>query len=341
MKRALIFAAATAALCFAGAAVAATPARISAKAPATKVAAKAAATKAAKTRPSPARPAEPKPTPAADAKPAAHPAPTLAMADWRELDPENALVIDTTRGRVIVELLPEAAPGHVQRIKELTRAGFYDGLVFFRVIDQFMAQTGDPQNTGEGGSERGNLKAEFTFRRGKDAPFVTVARPMGLQLGFIRSAPIVSQADSYFGVTGDGKAAAWGTYCPGVAGMARDDDPDSANSQFFIMRQAYPSLDKRYTVWGRAVSGLDAIRAIKTGEPVADPDRMTKVRVLADIPEEERPRVRVVDTSGAGFKALVDRTRAARGADFSVCDIDLPVEVADPRPAASGVSGVD
>jgi peptidylprolyl isomerase len=335
MKRALISVVAVSALCLAGAAAAATPARTSRSHP-MKIAEAVTPLRAPKTKPAAERP-EASARRAVETKSSAQPvASNMAKADWRDLDPENALVIETTRGRVIVELLPEAAPGHVQRIKELTRARFYDGLVFFRVIDQFMAQTGDPQNTGEGGSERGNLKAEFTFRRGKDTPFITVARPMGLQLGFIRSAPIVSQADSYFGVTGDGKAAAWGTYCPGVAGMARDDDPDSANSQFFIMRQAYPSLDKRYTVWGRAISGIQAIRAIKTGEPVAEPDRMTRVRVLADIPEAERPQVRVIDTSGAAFSALVASTRAARGADFSVCDIDLPVEVTDPHPASSG-----
>jgi cyclophilin family peptidyl-prolyl cis-trans isomerase len=313
MKRALISVSAAAGLCLAGPAFAATP--------------------------KPAKPAKEKSV--APAK-AAGAAPALAMSDWRELDPENALVVDTTKGRVIVELLPEAAPGHVERIKELARAGFYDGQVFFRVIDQFMAQTGDPKNTGEGGSERGNLKAEFTFRRTPAMAFVPAARPMGLELGFIRSAPIVSQSSAYFDILGNGSVAAWATYCPGVAGMARDEDPDSANSQFFIMRQAYPSLDKRYTVWGRAVSGLEAVRAIKTGEPVVDPDRMTRVRVLADIPEAERPKVRIIDTGGRGFMDLVERTRASRGADFSICDVELPVQVADPMPpAGAGRTGVD
>jgi len=253
--------------------------------------------------------------------------------EWRTPAPENVVLIDTNKGRIVVELIPEVAPGHVARFQELTREGVYDGRTFFRVIDRFMAQTGDPSNTGEGASEQPNLKAEFAFRREKDGPFTAVATPMGLELGFIRSAPIVSQDSSYFGMTGDGKVAAWGTYCPGVAGMARDEDPDSANSQFFIMRYAYPSLDKRYTIWGRAISGLDAVRAIKTGEPVTEPDRMERVRVLADIPEAERPRVRVIDTRGQGFRQLVDTTRAARGADFSVCDVDIPVQVTEPARA--------
>src|SRR5262249_17430327 len=158
-------------------------------------------------------------------------------------------------GRIIVEMVPEAAPKHVEQIRKLARAKLYDGLVFFRVIDWFMDQTGDPKNTGEGGSSEPNLKAEFTFRRGPDTPFSPARAPMGAETGFVRSLPVVSQAGSFMALTSDKKVAAWGTYCPGVAGMARDDAPDSANSQFFLMRQAYPSLDKRYTAWGRVVAG--------------------------------------------------------------------------------------
>lgn len=265
------------------------------------------------------------------ARAATRPSTPAKAADWRTLDPEETLVIDTTKGQIIVEMLPEAAPEHVRQIKALARAHTYDGLVFFRVIDRFMAQTGDPDNTGEGASKLPNLKAEFTFRRPIGSGFAEVARPMGLQLGFVRSTPVVSQDDSYAASTPDHKVSAWATYCPGVAGMARDDSPDSANSQFFIMRQAYQSLDKRYTVWGRAVSGLVAVRAIKTGEPVVDPDRMTRVRVLADLPPAERPTVQVIAPDGPAFAQLVRQVRARRGADFSICDVDLPVRVLAPR----------
>lgn len=251
----------------------------------------------------------------------------IFASGWRAPDPENLLLIDTSKGRIIVEMVPEAAPAHVARIRRLARAKLYDGLVFFRVIDQFMAQTGDPGNTGDGGSAEPNLKAEFTFRRTPQAPFATVARPMGTQVGFVASLPVVSQADSFSTMTPDHKLAAWGTYCPGVAGMARDDEPDTANSQFFLMRQAYPSLDKRYTAWGRVVAGLDVVRAIKTGEPVSDPDRMTRVRVLADLPEAERPRVQVIDERAPAFRRLAARVRRAKGADFSVCDIELPARI--------------
>jgi len=260
------------------------------------------------------------------AKPPA--AAAIPAADWRTPDPETILVIDTNKGRVVVELIPEVAPGHVERLKALARRGAYNGRTFFRVIDRFMAQTGDPSDTGEGASDLPNLKAEFTFRRDAATPFVTAASPTGTDEGFIRSLPVISQGWSWHDMTQDGKVSAWGSYCPGVVGMARDDSPDSANSQFFLMRQPYLSLDKRYTAFGRVISGLDAIRAIKTGEPVAAPqDRMDRVRVLADIPAAERPKVRVIDPAGPWFKAEIKRVRKEKGADFSLCDVNIPVEV--------------
>lgn len=254
-------------------------------------------------------------------------APAPSAPDWRPLDPENALVIDTTKGRIIVEMAPDVAPKHVAQIKALARQQLYDGLTFFRVIDWFMDQTGDPKNTGEGSSSLPNLKAEFTFRRSASTPFVPVAAPMGAEEGLLGSLPVISQTGALMKLTADHQVLAWATYCPGVAGMARDDDPDSANSQFFLMRQAYPSLDKRYTVWGRAVVGLDVVRAIKAGEPVQDPDLMLKVRVLADLPDAERPKVYVMDAHGPAFARLAANVRKAKGADFSVCDLDLPAIV--------------
>jgi peptidylprolyl isomerase len=249
-------------------------------------------------------------------------------ADWRTPNPDDVLVIDTSKGPVIVELVPEVAPGHVTRLKDLARKGVYDGRTFFRVIDRFMAQTGDPQDTGEGGTDLPDLKAEFTFRRAADMPFAIASSPWGTEEGFLKSLPVVSQAMSWSEMTADGKVAAWGSYCPGVVGMARGDNPDSANSQFFLMRQPYLSLDKRYTAFGRVISGLEAIRAIKTGEPVPAPqDRMDRVRVLADIPASGRPAVRVIDPAGPWFKGEIERLRKEKGADFSLCDVNIPVKV--------------
>ena len=255
----------------------------------------------------------------------------IAARDWRPVAPDNLLIIDTNKGRILVEMTPEAAPGHVARIRLLAKAGFYDGLPWHRVIDGFMAQTGDPLGTGEGQSWHPDLKAEFTFRRDAQTPFAPIAAPAGALIGFMQSLPVQTQPDVVMATTADRKVHAWGLYCPGVAGMARDDAPDSANSQFFLMRQPYPALEKRYTIWGRVVSGLDVVRALKfSPNPdgiVTGPDRMTRVRVAGDLAEGERPTVRVLSPDSAGFRTLVERTRAARGADFSACDIELPVEV--------------
>lgn len=265
------------------------------------------------------------------AAPAVAQAPTAAApaaSDWRTPDPENLLVIDTNKGRVIVELMPEVAPAHVQRVKELTRVGFYDGRTFFRVIDQFMAQTGDPEDRGTGGSDKPDLVQEFQFRMGADSGFVQASDENVSQTGFIKSLPVRTQSPMLMAMTADGKISAWPLYCSGVAAMARGAGDDSANSQFFLMRQTYPSLEKRYTGWGRVISGLDVVRSIKVGEPVTPPqDRMDKVRILADIPASERPKVRVVDTNSAWFKAQIQNTKAQAGTSFSVCDINIPSEV--------------
>lgn len=260
---------------------------------------------------------------------------TIAMPEWRSVPAENLLVIDTTKGRVLVELMPQVAPLHVERIRLLSRNGFYDNLAWHRVIDWFMAQTGDPLGSGEGQSPYPDLKGEFTFRRDPLMPFTPVAAPSGALVGFLGSLPVQTQPDSAFALTGDAKVHGWGLYCPGVAGMARDEGNDTANSQFFLMRQSYPALDKRYSVWGMTVSGQDVVRAIKVGEGDngmvgSEPDRMIRVRIASDLLEAERPSVQVLDTASPRFQALVTETRAARGADFSVCDITLPVQVAGP-----------
>ena len=142
--------------------------------------------------------------------------------------------------------------------------------------------------------------------------------------------PVISEPTALTALMADGRVPAWGDFCPGVLGMARAQSENSANSQFFLMRATYPSLNRRYTVFGRAITGLSVIRAIKTGEPVAEPrDVMTQVRVLADIPEAERPVIRIVDTRSPWFTAYAAQQRAQAGATFDICDLDIPVEVRD------------
>jgi len=261
--------------------------------------------------------------------------PAPSEADWRTPDPRNVLVIDTDKGRIIVELSALAAPNTVARVRQLARAGVYDGRSFFRVIDNFMDQTGDPLDSGVGGSSLPNLKPEFTFRRSAQTPFAQVASEGALRQGLVGSLPVTSQPMQLGVFTVDHAVDAWGVFCPGVLGMARGEDPDSANSQFFFTRDNADStdggvhaLDKKYTAFGRAIVGQQVIDRIKTGEPVAAPqDRMLSVKVLADMPPASRPNIRIIDTASPWFKAEVERERAKAGPGFSVCQVRLPVEV--------------
>jgi peptidylprolyl isomerase len=267
--------------------------------------------------------ADARPKPKAPVAPPPPPKPTAA--DWRTPDPDNLLVIDTNKGQIVVELSPELAPQSAERLRTLARQHFYDGQSFFRVIDGFMDQTGDPLNTGEGGSKLPNVPGEFTFRRDPTTPFVTVAQPDGESIGFIGVMPVASQPQALMSMTKDGKVGAWGLFCPGILGIARANDPDSANSQFFLMRDSYPKLEKQYTTAGRVIVGEDVVKAIKLGEPPTPPmDKMITVRLASDLPPEERPTVKVLKTSSPAFKAIVDADRDEKGADFSICDVSVP-----------------
>ncbi|MES2896732.1 MAG: peptidylprolyl isomerase [Pseudomonadota bacterium] len=243
-------------------------------------------------------------------------------ADWRSLDPAETLVIETSKGVIVVEMRPDLAPKAVERIMLLAREGVYDGLLFHRVIEDFVDQTGNPNNKDGGVSKHPDLEPEFTFRLKPDQPHLIVRDTSDAVEGFVGSTPFIGAQDLLD--TNPLGRRATGAYCPGVAGMGRQDAVTTANSEIFFMRQASRRLDGDYTVWGRAVKGLDVVRAMAVGEPPAVPDRMIRVRVAADIPAAERPRVEVLDERGAAFKALVERVRAAKGADFTVCDIEIP-----------------
>ena len=263
---------------------------------------------------------------AAPASAAQPPPPIGAPQTFRPLDPANTLVIDTNKGRIVVELYPQLVPEHVARIKTLAARGFYDGQTFFRVIDDFMAQTGDPGNDGKGGSDLGNLNGQFIFRRGPEVPFGSVGRIGTSEGGFIGTLPVMSQVSGLMAMTADGKVSAYALFCPGVAGMARAGDPNSADSQFFLMRQQSKSLEQKYTAWGRVVQGLDVVRNINTGEPPANPDRMIRVRVAADLPAADQPKVMVADTTTPAFRARVDADRAVKGSSFNLCDVTVPTQ---------------
>lgn len=245
--------------------------------------------------------------------------------DWRPLDLENTLVIDTTKGRVIVEMTPGVAPLNVERIKTLARQHFYDGIIFHRVIADFMAQTGDPKGTGEGGSTLPDVVGEFRFKRSGAMPYGEVANEGGKSSGFLGSLPVVTTSDDMMAFTADGTVPAWGAYCPGVAGMARQGEPNTANSQFYLMRGTERELDNNYTAFGYVVQGLEVVYALNLGEPPRTPDKMTSVRIAADLPAAEQPHLQVMDPRGAAFKAYVAKVKKDTGPGFDVCSVRVPV----------------
>jgi len=256
----------------------------------------------------------------------------MASPEWRTIAPENLLIIDTAKGRILIELEPRMAPLSVERVRTLADQGFYDGLKFHRVLTDFMAQTGDPLGTGAGGSDLPDIEGEFQFRRGAVSGFVRLDPAQAGRLGFAGSSPVFTQPDAQRMVTADFKTAAQALFCPGVLGMARNQDPHSANSQFFIMTGTNESLNGLYAPFGRVLAGLDVVRALKPGVEAAngrveDPDLMTRARTAAALPERQRPVVRVRTTSSPAFTAMVEQVRTERGARFTVCDIQPIAEV--------------
>ncbi|MFV0643821.1 MAG: peptidylprolyl isomerase [Sphingomonadaceae bacterium] len=183
--------------------------------------------------PAPAAPEVPVSEPAQPAAPK-----TYAAVDFNpQNDPENILLLDlSNRQRVAIRLMPDWAPSHVERIKLLARQGFYNGVIFHRVIEGFMAQTGDPTGTGTGGSPLPDLHEEFN--------------PM--------------------------------PHLRGTVSMARAQDDNSANSQFFIVFYPRMSLDKHYTNFGRVISGMAAVDSIQRGEPPANPTRIVQASLASD-----------------------------------------------------------
>lgn len=247
-----------------------------------------------------------------------------ASQDWRPLDLDNTLVIETSRGRIVVEMSPLAAPNHVERMKTLARARFYDGIIFHRVIPDFMAQTGDPQGTGQGGSEMPDLTAEFEFARTLNTPFGEATSERGVSSGFVGSLPVVTGSDDALVFTAAQAVPAWGAYCPGVLGMARQGEPNTANSQFYLMRGSERQLDHQYTAFGYVVQGLDVVYKLNPGEPPRTPDKMVTVRIAADLPPAEQPRLQVMNERGAAFRAFIDKRKKEEGPGFDICSVQLP-----------------
>ncbi len=229
---------------------------------------------------------------------------------WRQLDPENIAVMTLHEGRVVIELHPGFAPETVAQFKQLVQSRFYDGLSFYRVIDNFVAQGGDGSDMGEL-SDSPLINAEFEIDWSDKMPFMLAQEkdPFADQTGFIDG----------FAVGRDLKTkSVWLTHCPGVVAMARNDDPDSSRTDFYIViGQAPRYLDRNLNVFGRVVEGMSIVQRIVRGPEsnagvFLDDTSATRIRslkLMSELPENERETTYVMDTSSAVFKDLLDGRR--------------------------------
>jgi len=265
--------------------------------------------------------------------------PTFEAPDsaWRDLDQNDALYIQTDYGLIIVELYPEIAPGHVERIKTLASSAFYDNVLFHRVVTDFMNQTGDPAGDGTGDSPYPDLEAEFTFRRGMDMPVELVTqirKPKGsgfIDAGFYKALPVATKPDGAAFATIDQKVEAYGLHCKGVTSMARTEIPNSANSQFFLMRGKADHLDTQYSIWGSTVFGRENLTKISVGAVGETegfiPDAMRKVRMGSDLDAEEQMQIQILKTDSPEFDQFIENFKTETGDDFDICDVEIPTRI--------------
>jgi peptidylprolyl isomerase len=246
---------------------------------------------------------------------------TETSSDWRAVDPQNLVLIDTKYGQVAVELAPEFAPNHTMRLRELIRARFYDGLAFYRVVDGFVAQGG----IGEGTASTKDhpiqaktldrwprLKAEFDRASSPEPVFTPLGNAdlFAPEVGFEDGFPVARDAK-------DGRE--WLIHCPGTFAFARDNDPDTATTEFYVVIGEAPRrLDRDLTAFGRVLSGMQYLQKLERGDPdvdngvisdIAKADKILRIRISADIPRSERPAFEVVRTESKTFDDSVELRR--------------------------------
>ena len=258
----------------------------------------------------------------------------------RTVDPGLTVALDLgpegSEGRVLIELNPTFAPKHSMRFLELVRSGFYDGVTFYRVIEGFVAQGGDGSDI-QGELEKPMIDAEFERAWSNDQPFTPVqekdlfAESTGFSQGFAVGLDAA-------------KKTAWLLHCPGTVAMARNNGRDSASTDFYIvLGQAPRYLDRNMSIFGRVIAGMDAVQRIRRGprsqdgliEDEAERTLVSKARVLADLPSEERLSLLVTNTESASFARTLEQRRNRAGEFFhttpppvlDVCQVPLSSEI--------------
>lgn len=243
---------------------------------------------------------------------------------WRAVDPNNLIIFTTTKGEIVIELLPAVAEAHAEQFRAYTRSGHYDNTPFHRVIRDFMAQGGDVEQTHGRESLLEPMTGEFIFRRDPaEMPIDSIGPADSAVGGYHKGFPIETQAQFLAELSIDGLVESWIPHCKGVVSTARTDNPDSGNAQFFLMTGRAKHLDKGYTAKGRVLLGQEAVDGIKLGRgengfPVDNPDILQAAILVSTLPESEQPKVWVQRTDTPEW---VERLEAADRTGTHICDM--------------------
>jgi peptidylprolyl isomerase len=250
--------------------------------------------------------------------------------DWREIPAEEVLVIELERGKVHVALSPALAPQHVKQVKKLAREGFYDGLSFYRVIDGFVAQGGDPFGEKVTKTSKKTLKAEFEGPLAKGYVF----NPLGDADGFAPAAGFVAALPAGFD---EAAGTAWHLHCAGAFAFGREDGRDTASTEFYVALQPQRYLDRNMSVFGRVIDGMQHLQALRRVDPPTEKtddlgDTIISIRVAADLPEAERAAFEILDSARPVFADFAEARRNRPEAFFhfrpdylDVCQLPVPV----------------
>jgi peptidylprolyl isomerase len=253
-----------------------------------------------------------------------------SAADWRTIPADETLLIELERGTVTVALSPILAPAHIEQIRALTSGGFYDGLSFYRVIDGFVAQGGDPFGERKIGAASERMKAEFDDEIDDDFAFFALPDIDGYarQSGFVGSLPV--------GV--DSKQnRAWHLHCAGAFAFGRENGRDTASTEFYITLQPQRYLDRNLSVFGRVIDGMAHLQALRRVDPPMSKDDdlgevIVSMRMASDIPEGERPVFEILDSASQKFAEFAEARRNRADEFFyfrpnylDVCQMPVPV----------------
>lgn len=288
---------------------------------------------------------------AADApKPATPAASAPSSKDWRDVSPDNLVLIETKYGTVAVELAPEFAPNHVARMRKLLHAHFYDGLTFYRVIDGFVAQGGADQDTSATADAPVNpeilknwprMKAELDAKLPDSAVFT----PLGNR---DLVAPEVGHVNGFPAGRDPKDGRAWIVQCPGVFAFARDNAEDTATTEFYIVIGEAPRrLDRNLTAFGRVLDGMEYLQKLQRGNPdvgsgviadVSKRDPILHMTLASDLPAKDRPHYQVMKTDSAAFAELKDKKRHPAPEfyhhgpfpNLDICGVSAPVKRINP-----------